>query len=119
MSAIRETDNDCSKYSTDAKEVDHVAEICGNRSKASSSISSRVSDTGFDEEEDCNEVTTVVARSDHGNESSDIISDCRSSTLQAIVVSLGDLKKLKYNQSSFPSFELSLAASSSRLITKS
>ncbi|VEU35781.1 unnamed protein product [Pseudo-nitzschia multistriata] len=123
MSAIREIDDGSSKSSTAMKEIDHVIEVGRNRSRASSISSSENSDLDVRnlkiEEEEFNKKTTQeMARSDHANDSSDVISDCRSQTLQApvtppptlspIFVTLGDLKKMKYSSSSlkrFPSLD--------------
>ena len=87
----------------------HFTESVGNGEKTSSASSLDfdldANAAGFDDDEDHRESIAVAARSDHGNESNDTISGCRSPILQApstppptlspILVSLADLKKVK------------------------
>ena len=114
MSAIRETDDVCSKSSHETGKNDYSVEIVGNAEKTSSVSSSIDFDldgrpASFDEDEGLREV--VVAGSDLENGLNDIASNCDSPALQApitppptlspIVVSLADLKGVKQ----FPSLD--------------
>jgi predicted house-cleaning noncanonical NTP pyrophosphatase (MazG superfamily) len=110
MSAIKETEDVCSKSSNGAGNNECIVEPDGKGERASSISSS--SDLDLDartasctNDGDRRESSAVDVGSDHGNESNDATSDCRSPTLQApttppptlspILVSLADLKKMK------------------------
>ena len=108
MSAIRETDDVCSKSSNETGKNDQIVETIGNAGETSSVNSSLDFDlderpVSFDEDEGRREV--VAAGSDLENGLNDIALNCDSPALQApitppptlspIVMSLADLKGVK------------------------